>query len=243
MTATTTTKPRMLDLFSCAGLAADGYANHFDVTCVDADHRPLKYNPHNPQHSDAMAILADHDFLNTFDVVVASPPCQGYSATRKLADAQGKGQGRAVDLLQPVLDALRAWGGTWVVENVERSPLRDEANTLKLCGSQFGLEVQRHRLFTMSDDLDAASMAMPCAHSSFPTDPISGKPRPWGVYYAKGDSIPNGGRTVLTLEQGKDAMGVPQDRQVPWKYLCEGLPPAYTDYIGARVLASLAVGV
>lgn len=226
--------PRLLDLFSCSGLAGDGYAAAgFEVTSIDSDHRPLRHNPHDPIQADAMAILQDHAYLDTFDVVHASPPCQGYSATRNLANAQGKGEGRAVNLLPPVLEALRAWGGTWVVENVERSPLRDEENTVRLCGSSFGLVVQRHRLFTFSADVDTAAMRPPCDHDQFPLDPVSGKPRPWGVYHSKGDSIPSGGRTVATLEQGMEAMGV--DRRLPWKYLCEGLPPAYTEHLGRHL--------
>lgn len=232
--------PRMLHTFSCSGIGSDGYARAgFDVTCVDIDHRALKHNPHPSIHADALEILRDKAFLDTFDVVHASPPCQLYSATRRLAEAQGKGKGRAVDLLGPTLELLRDWGGPWTMENVERSPLKHEGNVARICGSSFGLVVQRHRLFGFSEHFDASQITTPCDHSTFPVDPDSGKPRPWGVYYAKGDRIPSGGRTVDTLEQGLEAMGV--DRRVPWKYLCESVPPVYTEHVGQHVRRALSL--
>lgn len=228
--------PVLLDAFSCAGLGADGYvAAGFAVVCLDNDHRALAHNPHHVVQGDALRLLADPGFIRQFDAVHASPPCQGYSATRCLADAQGKGSGRAVNLAPEVRDLLRRFEGPWVIENVERSPLRDWPGVVRLCGSSFGLPVQRHRLFASNVKLIGSE----CDHSTFEVDPVSGKPRPWGVYYAKGDSIPSGGRTCLTLEHGMESMGVA--RQVPWKYLCESLPPAFTEHIGRQLVASLAV--
>lgn len=230
----------LLDAFSCAGLGADGYkAAGWEVICLDVDKAALRHaanGGHQTVQGDALALLADKSFMAQFDAVHASPPCQGYSATRMLADAQGKGQGRAVNLVEPVRDLLNAWGGPWIMENVERSPLRDWDGTVKVCGSAFGLQVQRHRLFTPGGGV--ALDGTTCDHGTFPLDPISGKPRPWGVYYAKGDNIPNGGRTALTLEHGHEVMGVTH-RQVPWKYLCEGLPPTFTQFLGTQLLAQV----
>lgn len=228
-------RPELLDLFSCAGLGADGYVRAgYKVTCVDNDPKALEWATWDTIEADAMAVLRDWEWLNQFAVIHASPPCQLFSATRKLADAQGKGQGRAVDLLTPTLAALRAYedaGGTavWIVENVPRSPLKQMRHTM-LCGSSFGLKVQRHRLFASNVDLGDGPA---CVHGEFDVDPVSGKPRPWGVYYAPGDNIPSGGRTCRDLEHAMECMGV--RRKVPWKYLCEGLPPAYTQWLGLRV--------
>lgn len=226
-------RPLMLDAFSCAGLGADGYAAAgFEVVCLDNDLNALKHNPHHVVHGDAMRLLNDPGFMDQFDAVHASPPCQLFSATRKLADAQGKGKGRAVDLLSPVIDLFDGLDTPWVIENVERSPLR-RMGAVRLCGSSFGLKVQRHRLFLSNVPLEGSV----CDHRSFDVDPISGKPRPWGVYYAKGDNIPSGGRTCLTLEHGLECMGT--ERSVPWKYLCEGLPPQYTEHLGRQIAAHL----
>lgn len=230
--------PLMLDAFSCAALGAGGYRDAgLEVVCLDNDEKALKHAQAAGFHvvcGDAIRLLADAGFMRQFDVVHASPPCQLFSATRRLAEAQGKGTGRAVDLLSPVLDIFDGLETPWVVENVERSPLKKMGAT-RLCGSSFGLKVQRHRLFLSNVDLGPAP---PCDHGSFDIDPDSGKPRPWGVYYAKGDSIPSGGRTCLSDEHGHECMGV-TDRKVPWRYLCEGLPPVFTEWVGTRLLAAL----
>lgn len=65
-------KPRLLDLFCCAGGASVGYAQAgFDVTGVDI----------KPQPNYSFAF--DPDFIISFDAVYASPPCQAYSASPK----------------------------------------------------------------------------------------------------------------------------------------------------------------
>lgn len=223
----------LLDAFCCAGLGADGYQSAgFEVIGLDNDPRALKHNPHQTICDDAMTLLADKGFMSQFDAVHASPPCQAHSATRKLADAQGRGAGRGVDLLDPVRDLLLEWGGPWIIENVERSPVKKWDGAVRLCGSSWGLLVQRHRMFAPSPGLELVGSK--CDHRFFEKDPITGKPRPWGVYYAKGDSIPSGGRTVHTLEQGHQVMGI-HHRSVPWKYLCEGLPPLYTRHLGRQL--------
>lgn len=233
-------KPIMLDAFSCAGLISDGYQDFFDVVCLDNDPRALRHavaGGHEVVEGDAMQLLADPGFMRQFDVVHASPPCQASSATRKLADAQGRGIGRAVDLLEPVSDLLNAWGGPWVMENVDRSALKTWPGSVRLCGSTWWLPIQRHRWFAPGCGLTLTGST--CHHERFEVDPVSGKPRPWGVYYTTGDNIPSGGRTVLDAEHGHRAMGV--HRTVPWKYLCEGLPPVYGQHIGRQIAAQLKV--
>lgn len=233
--------PLLLDLFGCSGLVADGYsAAGFRVVCVDTDKAALRHNPHEHYQADALDVLRCGRVgpyrLTDFDALHASPPCQIHSATRKLADAQGRGSGRAVDLLAPTLALLADVPQPWVVENVARSPLRDQPRTVRLCGSAFGLKVERHRLFLPSPGL--ALDGTGCDHAAaFDRDPVTGKPRPWGVYYAKGDSIPSGGRTALSDEHAHECMGV--RRRVPWRFLCEGLPPVYGEHVGRQVLEHL----
>lgn len=232
-------RPILLDAFSCAGLVSDGYQHFFEVVCLDNDPRALRHAAQAGYHTiegDAMELLADPGFLSDFDVIHASPPCQADSATRKLADAQGKGAGRGgVSLVEPVRDLLEASGLPYVIENVERSQVRHMPGAVRLCGSSFWLKVQRHRWFAPGGGLTLEGTK--CHHDRFEPDPVSNKPRPWGVYYAKGDNIPSGGRTVLTLEHGLEAMCV--GRTLPWKYLCEGLPPAYGRFLGRQIAAQL----
>lgn len=222
--------PLILDAYSCSGLYADGLVKAgWEVICLDNNHRALKHNPHETVLGDALELMKDKGFIKQFDAVHTSPPCQGYSASRNLADAQKRGRGRAVDLYGPTKHLLHKLLVPWTIENVERSPLRNVKH-IKLCGSAFGLQVQRHRLFESNVILKGTD----CNHKSFPLDPETNKPRPWGVYYMKGDRIPKGGRTVDTLEQGLEVMGI--DRTLPWRYLCEGLPPAYGEFIGKQLL-------
>ncbi len=96
-------------------------------------------------------------------------------------------------------------------------------NASTLCGSSFGLGVRRHRLFLSNVPL----FGLPCDHKR--------QGRPWGVYHVPNDAIPKGGRTALNVEHGREVMGV--TRGVSWKGLKEGVPPAFTKFIGDQLMA------
>ena len=219
------TRPRLLDLFCGAGLAADGYvAAGWELIGVDLAPQP-EY-PYEFHQADAMTFP-----LDGFDAIQASPPCQTHTRAKHLRTAQG-GESRFDDLLTPTLARLRELDIPWVVENVPGAPGMDGAVTL--CGSMFGLKVQRHRLFLTNWPLATPG---PCDHSTFEPDPITGKPRPWGVYHVPGDSIPKGGRTCRDAAHAAECMGVKRD--VSWAGIKEGLPPAYTEWIGRQLIEHL----
>jgi DNA (cytosine-5)-methyltransferase 1 len=218
------TRPRLLDLFSGAGGAAVGYHRAgFDVWGVD--HCYHKTYPYRQTVADAMDVLTDRRFLDLFDVVHASPPCQENTRAQHLRDAQGKQLGEhGGDLLSPVREALQAWGGVYVLENVPGAPMRPD---MLLCGSSFGLAVRRHRWFESNAPLGLSPV---CDHTS--------QGRPVGVYGSLADDIPKGGRTARTLAEASEAMGVDW---MGWADLKEALPPAYTEHIGLQLLAALEV--
>lgn len=223
---------RLLDLCCGAGMASDGYTSvGFDVVGVDL--RPQPHYPYRFIQGDVLEVLSG-DLPEGFDAIHVSPPCQLFTRAKHLRDAQGSTSKETLDLLTPTLHLLQErWGHkVWVVENVEaaREMMPDAA---RLCGSAFHLGVQRHRLFTSNVLLRSTA----CAHRRFEPDPVTGRPRPWGVYHVAGDAIPKGGRTALDAEHGRQVMGV--HRSIPWDSLKEGFPPAYTAHVGADLLRVL----
>src|ERR1035437_665181 len=128
------TKPRLLDLFCCAGGAAMGYHRAgFEVVGVD-----IKPQPHYPfefHQGDALTYP-----LEGFDAYHASPPCQRFSAMQMIHHNQEVWP----DLVDPIRQRLIATRKPYVIENVPATPLRVD---LMLCGTMFGLRMPRHRIF------------------------------------------------------------------------------------------------
>jgi DNA (cytosine-5)-methyltransferase 1 len=169
--------------------------------------------------ADALAVLADVDFLDTFDFVHASPPCMRWSL------ATGKNRDKHPDFITPTREFLRAWGGPYVIENVPGAPLE---NPIRLCGSSFALRVRRHRLFESNMPLDAPG----CRHTA--------QGRPVGVYGQHADRRqhlrPDGtqrGTKAVSIADAKDAMGI--DWMTNWSDLADAIPPAYTEHLGIQV--------
>lgn len=129
------TRPKLLDLFCGAGGAAMGYHRAgFEVVGVD-----IKPQPRYPFAFVQGDVLKPPVDTSAFDVIHASPPCQGYST--QTADPS-----RHPRLIERVREMLVATGLQYVVENVEgaRRAMRDP---VRLCGSSFGLDLRRHRHF------------------------------------------------------------------------------------------------
>jgi DNA (cytosine-5)-methyltransferase 1 len=235
----------ILDGCCCAGLGADGYAS-VGLKPRGVDHEPQPDYPYAFLRADVMSML-DQPWatygLEQYDALHMSFPCQAHTTAGHLRDAQG-GVSKYPDLLTPGLALLRRYWNhkPWICENVDDRAKKVRAimaprpgeHLIHLCGSMFGLEVQRHRLFLANFPLRQPQ----CDHSRFPLDPVTGKPRPWGVYHVKGDAIPAGGRTARDEEHGRHVMG--SRRLLPWDKLKEGFPPAYTAHVGADLLVHLA---
>jgi DNA (cytosine-5)-methyltransferase 1 len=127
---------KLLDLYCKAGGASKGYANAgFEVVGIDI--KKQKRYPYEFIQADCLEILQDLDYLRTFDVIAASPPCQTHSATKHLRNAQGKSTDK-VDLIPQTREALIASGVPYVIENVPGAPL---INPVQFCGSSFGFNM------------------------------------------------------------------------------------------------------
>lgn len=163
----------------------------------------------------------DVDMLREYDFIHASPPCQTFSITKNLRNAQGKSTSK-VDLLEPARKLLQQSGVPYIIENVPGAPL---INPVQLCGSSFGLKVRRHRLFESNLPLNGSQ----CNHKS--------QGKPVGIYGSMRDEIPGGGHTAKSMEQANEAMGI--DWMI-WGELVEAIPPAYTEYLGKQVLELLS---
>ncbi|NBW22325.1 MAG: DNA cytosine methyltransferase [Caulobacteraceae bacterium] len=204
---------RLLDIFCGAGGASTGYHQAgFDVEGIDIKHG--KRYPFTYHKLDFNTL--DVDMLRGYDFIHASPPCQTFSITKNLRNAQGKSTDK-VDLLEPTRKLLKESGVPYVIENVPGAPL---INPIQLCGSSFGLRVRRHRLF----ESNLPIVGSICDHKK--------QGRPVGIYGSMKDEIPKGGKTAESIEQARVAMGI--DWMI-WGELVEAIPPAYTEYLGRQI--------
>lgn len=209
---------RLLDLFCGAGGCSVGYSRAgFEVTGWDIDPHP-DY-PYEFHQGDAMEVLANKSYLDLFDVVHASPPCPRYSIATPEEHRDDH-----PDLLEPVLEKLREWGGVWVVENVPGAPVPDP---VMICGRAMGLRwFRRHRLFASS----VALMSPGCA---------CGNESPYGVT-GDGPEIRDyarNGRKARSIQHAQEVMGIPW--MTTWDDLTDAIPPAYCEYIGGQLLEHL----
>lgn len=228
------TRPRLLDLFSCAGGAARGYHDAgFDVTGVDQAAQP-RY-PYAFVQADVLSL--DPHWIASFDAIHASPPCQAHSRMRHMPTAKDH-----LDLIAPTRAMLQASGRPWAMENVVGAPLIDPVT---LCGTMFGLgvadaELQRHRLFEFSRRPVLVPM---CNHGGSVIGVYGGhvrnRKRVIGVY---GNGPHNAarkkdkGQPDFTMQDGKTAMGI------DWMTrdeMSQAIPPAYTRWVGQHLMEQL----
>lgn len=215
-------RPRVLDLFCCAGGAGMGYWRAgFDVVGVDIVNRP-NY-PFEFVQGDALDVMRDHG--QEFHLVHASPPCQFSCALTK-----GTNKGRTYIDLIPQMRELCLWFGVdWVIENVNGADIRKD---LTLCGEMFGLGVIRHRQFEIGW-LGSPSARQP-KHLKH-RGPVRGwrhgvwRDGPYIAAYGKG----GGKGTVAEMQAAMDIAWTDVHEE-----LTEAIPPAYTEYIGREFITT-----
>jgi len=215
-------RPKLLDLFCCAGGAAMGYSQAgFDVLGID-----ISLQPNFPfDFIQADALTLDHKFLASFDAIHASPPCQSYSV---LAKRTGTGDAWP-RLIEPVREMLIASGAPYIIENVVGAPLLDPVT---LCGTMFPeLRVLRHRLFeTNFDIVPPPHPRHPKVHTRDRRKAHYGKTDEWTDYV----QVTGGGN--CSVAAARDAMGIDWMTK---KELNESIPPAYTRFIGFELMRHL----
>jgi DNA (cytosine-5)-methyltransferase 1 len=216
-------RPKLLDLFCGAGGCSVGYHRAgFDVTGVDIESHP-DY-PFTLIVADAMEVLGDAELLDGFDVVHASPPCPRYSAARTIGSYDPEDK---PDLVAPVREALS--GRVWVMENVPGAPM---PNAVTYCGWGVGLKhIRRHRLFESSAFLLSPGCACPNG-DSISVFGHSGEDRRKATIAAGG-----GKGTHIPIAEVRELMGVPWMRNRD--DVSDAIPPAYTEHIGAQLIAHL----
>lgn len=219
---------RLLDLFCGAGGAAMGYyrAGFDEIVGVDIAHQ--HHYPFTLIEGDALEYLAAHGA--EYDVIHASPPCQGYSRLRHLPWLKDK---KWPLLIDPVRDLLISTGKPYVIENVEDSPLVG----MTLCGLMFGLPVYRHRKFESN-----IFMLQP-PHQPHRIIIGSGRlinDRRKGSLNASSSKGAWGNQIIVTVaggqfkkEDGEKALGI---NWMTKAELAQAIPPAYTEWIGRRLL-------
>lgn len=201
-------RPRLLDGFCKAGGAARGYHDAgFDVLGIDIEPQP-NY-PYEFIQADVMPLLADPSFLARFDAIHVSPICQSHA---RVTDWRGS-RADYPDLLTPSLALLSAQTVPWVAENVPEAPIRPD---YLLCGTNFGLNVKRHRAFQTGNWRPPFDLLPACQCYRNPR--------------------------LLPFEH-KDERAFADAMECTWMTKFEGrqaVPPAFTRYIGGHLLDALS---
>lgn len=187
----------------------------FDVTGVDINPQP-RY-PFEFIQTDAIEYILAHG--HEYDLICGGPPCQDWTPLAAFTGGNGTGW-----LLDATRQALIQVGRPWVIENVPGAEMRVD---LMLCGGQFGLRTYRHRWFEFSDPMFPPTLAHP--RHRIRTDDHK---RRTGWNAGMHTTVTGN----VTLDIASTALGI------DWMDvdgLPQAIPPAYTEYIGAHLLAQL----
>lgn len=212
---------RILDICCGVGGAAVGYARAgWDVTGVDSEPQPEF--PFEFILADGLGILRDRGFVRGFDAVHMSWPCQAYTTLQK-----GSNRHRGFvypKLTEPGRELAETTGMPYVIENPAARP------DVVLCGEMFGLGVIRHRQCELGGWTTEQPVHLP----------HRGRVRGWshgawreGPYFA----VYGEGGGKGSVEEWREAMGI--DWTWNRKSIAEAIPPAYTEWLGTRLLEHL----
>lgn len=225
---------RILDLFCKAGGASMGY-HMAGGEMYGSDIEPQPRYPFKFRKQDALTF--DPDWIaKHFDAVVASPPCLGYTTL-----AARYPHIKHEKLIPATRDLLEATGLPYIIENVENAK-NELIDPIRLCGSSFGLRVRRHRLFETGGGL-AIPHPPACDHQ------WQDRHKPYEIYMteARGGSRWSGAMPVhgagLQLRARDDWFRASVAMGIDWmtrEELNQAIPPAYTYYLGRKLLRYVA---
>lgn len=185
----------------------------FEVVGVDLEKQ--KRYPFEFIQSDAIDYLIAN--AHKFDAVHASPPCERFSTMTPKAY-----RANHPDLIKATRYFCKKKNKLFVIENVEGAR-KELVNPVKLCGSMFGLPIFRHRYFETNFLLVEPAQ---CKHDFTPI-----------LMTGRGMRIIDGKRAS---ERKKEEVG--QASGINWMSrdeLNHAIPPAYTKYIGEKLLTHL----
>jgi DNA (cytosine-5)-methyltransferase 1 len=204
-----TIKRKALDLFCKAGGASMGlYRAGFEVIGIDIEPQP-NY-PFAFFQGDALEYP-----LDGFDLIWASPPCQAFTAYKRRKSHVKP----APNLIPQIRERLIAAKTDYIIENVAGAPLKD---AVMLCGSMFGLDVQRHRYFECSFHVPQPS----CNH------------RIWTPRFPPASNRTNLRKTV-EIGVWRIPLAIQQNAMdIDWMCLIElsqAIPPVYSQHLAGLV--------
>jgi DNA (cytosine-5)-methyltransferase 1 len=221
-------RPLIWDLFCGVGGASYGYYEAgFEPIGID-----IKPQPRYPFRFIRLDVTTLNSVYLSTAPIHASPPCQKYTVLNSWNLENGN-----PDLIPFTREFLKLTGQRYIIENVPGSPL-EIANIIELCGSMFGLAVRRHRWFETNWKIKEPF----CKHKAQDYEKVF----PRRVSHARGTvkltgTIPvHGGQQLydVPLYQEIDlirwAMGIYWTNRK--EELNEAIPPAYTHFIGERLL-------
>lgn len=155
--------------------------------------------------------------LEEFEIkaINASPPCQHFSNMTGSRTSQA----RHPDLIGPVRELLAEIDVPFVIENlyeaVNAGALRGD---LRLCGTQFGLPIRRHRYFEVN----------------FPVSTPFERGLGFCNHQPEDLAFDHGAKQLESVY--RDAMGC---EWMSVRDSREAIPPSYTEFIGKQLLEAL----